>query len=128
MEYTPKRIEPIILDEGNIDGFDYIILSFGTHPAARIRIPPEHQFYKKIDVDSFNVDCHGGLEFAGDNLSYTNNICGWFIGWNYNKNGDYRYHNGQGKRKIIAKVKKWTTDEIKTEVENVIKQLIEKAG
>jgi len=127
MEYKPEIVSPIILDEGNFDGFGYLILSFGTHPAAYVRIPSKHQYYKK-HCDDIDIDCHGGLTFSGESPDIEPCKSGWWIGWDYAHYKDYLgfftlIKNMVDSDKTSSNEKKWTTLEIKAEVENVIKQL-----
>ena len=42
MEYRTERIV-LCLDKGIIDGFNYVIMSYGTHPCCYIQIPKEHR-------------------------------------------------------------------------------------
>jgi len=126
MEYKSNFCGPVILDEGNIDGLDYVIVSFGVYPAARVRIPESHKFYGETNLKKMDIQCHGGgLRFADDYLSYLDNSDGWWIGWNYDHDGDYglRY-DGRVRGGIrVIDGKQWTTEEILEEVKNVIKQL-----
>ena len=126
MVYTADRLEkPIILDKGNIDGFSYLILNFGTHPTAYVSIPIRHPFYKK-DCDDIDIDCHGGLTFSKDCLEIDLNKKVWWIGWDYAHTGDYLgFLEVMPSASLIKSVcdKKWATEEILSEVKNVIEQL-----
>lgn len=110
---------PIVLDKGNINGFSWFILSLGRHPTAYVGIPKGHKFFGKF-YDDINIGCHGGLTFCGDDFGFNpikiKDI--WWIGWDYAHAGDY-----MGYHKEETRTKKWTTEEIKEEVMNVIKQL-----
>lgn len=116
------------LDTGYCLGLLYYIISLGTHPCAYVRIPQEHQFYKK-EYDDIDIDVHGGLTYSRDYLWILENqkIDGWFIGWDYAHYRDYlgyemlpffqqfsEYHN---------KDKKWTTEEIFKDVKEVCYQI-----
>lgn len=121
MKYINER-DLVILDQGNYQDFDYVILSLGTHPTAYIRIPKGHRYYKK-HYDDINIDCHYGLTFSEDNLAFNpiNIQDSWWIGWDYAHCND---QIGSYKSESIGdETKKWTTTEILLEVKNVIQQL-----
>lgn len=118
---STKNIE--ILFQGSYNNFDFIIVSYGPHPCAYVKIPADHKYYKTC-YDDIDVDVHGGLTF-GDNLLHINigNPDDYYLGWDYAHFGDYSGHD------IIFQVekdlnKKWTTEEIFEEVKSVIDQLI----
>jgi len=114
MTYIANRIKEI-LDKGAIDGFDYVIVSYGPHPCAYIRIPEGHPFYDK-DYDDVALDVHGGLTYSG-NLSHLDGVePGFYLGWDYAHIGDYvGYYDSNDK--------KWTTEEILEEVKGAIAQV-----
>lgn len=122
MIYTTKRkIE--ILDSGYCLGLLYYILSLGAYPCAYVRIPQEHEFYKK-DFGSIDIDVHGGLTYSRDYLWVSENqrVEGWFIGWDYAHYGDYlgfvKFYSID-----INQDKKWTTEEIYKDVKEVCYQV-----
>jgi len=119
MQYQTTRIREV-LDEGNYKGFNYYILSLGTHPTAYVEIPKEHKCFQK-HYDECNVDCHGGLTFSNDTLwAGDDEKKGWFIGWDYAHYGDYVAMHYSFNDETD---KKWNTAEILEEVKNVIEQL-----
>jgi len=124
MNYQKERTT-IVLKKGNIEGFDYVIMSLGTHPTAYIKIPKGHKYYEK-DYDDINIDCHGGFTFAGKDFIF-NPIeikNSWWIGWDYAHSGDYMgYYETDSP--LAGSGKKWTTKEIYKEVKKVIQQLKE---
>lgn len=102
-----------VLDKGIHDGYNYYIVSFGTHPCAYVVLPPTNQFYGK-HYDEIPIDVHGGLTFG---CSFNPNINEMCIGWDYSHVGDYcSYFPNSDEHK-------WTTQEIRQDVYNVIKQL-----
>ena len=117
MVYSSER-KCETLDEGTIDGFDYIILNLGTHPTAYVRIPEDHKYFQK-GYDDVDVDVHGGLTYSGKKVSNTENE-GWWIGWDYAHYGDYA-----GYYAVMSDERKYTTRDILHDVKSVIKQLME---
>lgn len=125
MIYKPKY-ELEILHEETYKGFDYKVVSYGTHPCCYVAIRPELPIYK-VDYEDERVtllDCHYGVNFSdfrdfGDGKQ-------WYIGWDYAHCEDY---NGMYEHEIFKdfehkKRKKWTTEEMKLECIYVIEQLI----
>ena len=114
MKYSDTRaIEKIA--EGHYKGFDFYVLSLGTHPCAYIDV--SNTSLAGRHYDDINIDCHGGLTYS-ENQLVTVDKKGWFIGWDYAHLGDYQgslYYSGEGKQ--------WTTGEIVVECINVIEQI-----
>ena len=125
MVYVSKRCR-MMLDADIYKGFEYYILSLGTHPCAYVRIPEWHKFYHK-DYDNCYVECHGGMTYASDNLQITDGgdkVKGWFIGWDYAHYGDYMgYYEMFNSEYTGENNHRWTTEEILAEVKGVIEQL-----
>ena len=118
MVYQDECIREV-LDRGIIDGYEYFILSLGTHPTAYINIPANHPAYGK-EYEKIDIDVHGGLTYGERRLRLDDEkiINGWFIGWDYAHYGDM-FTASSYRRSDKA----WTTAEIHKEVENVIEQL-----
>lgn len=121
-----RKIE--LLDKGTCFGYEYYILNLGTHPTAYVKIPEPHPLYEKKYHDIYSYfDVNGGLTYSDNYLriSDTEEIEGWFIGWDYAHYGDYfggekmfpKYHRIGGKR--------WTTEEIIEEAVGVCRKLYE---
>ena len=113
-----------VLAAGEYLGFTYYILSLGTHPTAYIKIPEGHKYYKK-SCDDIDLNVHGGLTFASDELYLDNiiNINGWFIGWDYAHFGDYLGYEMMYSHSFVSEDKKWTTEEILEEVKKACEEL-----
>lgn len=106
-----------ILDNGIYNGYQYWIVSYGSHPCAYVQLPKNHLYYGK-GYDNIPINCHGGLTFSGEHES----ICdGFLIGWDYAHAGDY--HTFANPFITDEKLKRWTTEEILGEVMKVITQL-----
>lgn len=87
MIYTNHRQEAEQLAAGTFLGYNYYVLSFGTHPCAYVEIPRNNKYFGK-DYDDIPVYPHGGLTYSSDHLATVDHI-GWFIGWDYAHAGDY---------------------------------------
>lgn len=124
----PSR-EKVILDKGFFKDYEYIILNVGTHPCAYICLNTNSKFYRK-EYNEIPIDVHGGITFSEDKLyrvlEYSDEDDkevlktierDWIIGWDYNHLGDCNGSLGFCGRK-------YTTKEIKQEVEDAINQLI----
>lgn len=91
MIYTPTRQKAEILHKDELNGFEYFIVSFGTHPCCYIKIPEKHELfglsYDDVYESGYDVPCHGGLTYSDDHLLEEEK--GWYIGWDYAHLGDY---------------------------------------
>lgn len=124
MVYKPERnIE--LLYNNIYKGYHYYILSLGTHPTAYVELPKKHKFYNKsywgIEKES-NILVNGGLTYSENGLQIGNNTTlenSWFIGWDYAHCDDYYCFLDD----FYKDKKKWTTEEIIKDCENVIDQL-----
>lgn len=122
MEYTLKIKDRLILHEGNIDGYNFWIISYGSHPCAYVELPQTHPYYGKCDCDAYDLDInvHGGITFGNYGLGSIISQDKFLLGWDYNHYNDY---NCRDELYRLASGKKWTTEEIYKDVQNVIKQL-----
>lgn len=115
--YSKERCTRV-LDIGVYRGFDYVIVTYGMHPCAYVRVPDSHEYYGK-DTDEIPVECHGGITYAEHGLPQIGRKYGYYIGWDYGHCGDYvclPFCNEENR-------KKWTVNEIFEEVKNVVSQL-----
>lgn len=121
-----RKIE--VLDTGTCLRFFYWILNLGTHPTAYVKISESHKYYQK-HYDDIDIDVHGGLTYSKDHLwiSESQEIEGWFIGWDYAHYNDYAGYEEKLPEELRLKSsgKKWTTKEIREEVYKVCEQLRE---
>ena len=128
MIYEYERGQPaFVLDRGYFLGYEYLVISLGRHPCAYVCVDANNQYYGK-HYDDIHIECHGGVTFAEPTISFleysekykcmvrTSIKDKWIIGWDYAHYGDYSVFDRSGK--------KWTTQELKNECEQVIKQLI----
>lgn len=117
MVYCDKK-KPEILDSGEYKGHKYVILSLGSHPTAYVE--------NKIGVADYwdnildDIEVHGGFTYCGNAYWDENGIDKTdYLGWDYAHSGDLYYNS-----LFSENGKKWTTEEIFSEVKNVIEQLI----
>jgi len=123
MKYQTERTKQVLC-RGEYKGFNFVIVSYGTHPCAYVEIPKSHPLYE-TDYDCIDIDCHGGLTFDGDLLFVDDSLKGWYIGWDYAHPGDYvgymlGVYEDLG---TPCADKKWKTEEIYEEVKKVIEQI-----
>lgn len=113
-------------------GYEFFIISYGTHPCAYVKIPQNHPYYNKF-YDDLPVSCHGRLTYSGfgllDNAEFRHMITddnAYYIGWDYAHLGDYNvYRLDYLRNEFFNDGYKWTVPEIYEEVKDVIEQLIE---
>jgi hypothetical protein len=117
MEYKTNRIVDV-LDTGHYRGYDYMIISYGTHPCAYVAIPENHPLYEQALDDIPDFGAHCGLSFCDHFHRFGNRFC---IGWDYAHFGDY---NGYSEAQFTRE-RKWTTVAILAEVKSVIDQMNE---
>ena len=136
MIYKTKMGKAELLTNGEYNGYDYIVLSLGTHPCAYIVINENDKLYG-LDYDliheKFDIYCHGGLTYSEDYLNflefsqkYNCDVKSavhnqWVVGWDYGHDGDYM---GFDEDELMGG-KKWTTQEIVGECKELIDQLTE---
>ncbi|MBO7712522.1 MAG: hypothetical protein J6S85_03080 [Methanobrevibacter sp.] len=125
MEYTGPLKDRIVLADGQYKGYNFWIISYGTHPCAYVEIPKGHPYYGKCDGEAFDlpIDVHGGITYGDYGLHTIVDAEKFLLGWDYNHYNDYSCMNHH---LFMDNGKMWTTEEILEEVEYVIKQLIEK--
>lgn len=125
MVYTNKEKREW-LDHGVFKGFEYVIMSLGTHPTAYVGIP-KTEAYTIFHENRLSdlIDVHGGITYENSYIrdenknEYSNDK--WWIGWDYAHLYDYMPDNDYGQYR-----KKWTTEEILEDVKSVIDQIIER--
>lgn len=113
-DFNPMNERRELLAEGEINGYNYWIVSYQTHPCAYIELPVGHEFFGKTMYECERIHVHGGVTFSQSSLWDLVNDS-WVIGWDYAHNGDYTSYVQDGH--------KWTTQEILCEVVYVVRQL-----
>ncbi|MCM1230035.1 MAG: hypothetical protein NC489_07880 [Ruminococcus flavefaciens] len=123
MVYTTEYVTEL-LGHGVYNGYEYAIVSRGTHPCAYVKLPKDHSYYGK-DYDEIPVDCHVELTYADNCLDVMPEHSGWWIGWDYGHCCDYAGFMKSPEWSDIdtSHYKKWTSSEIFDEVKQVIEQL-----
>ena len=121
MVYSNRRITEVLL-EGEYLGYKWVIVSYGTHPCAYVKLPKNS---KLIPLDEgIPVACHGGITYTSSKglpqLKTAEKNEGCYIGWDYAHYGDQC-----GLNSLELGDKRWTVNEIQAEIRDVIIQLIE---
>lgn len=127
MIYSTLRSQEILY-RSQYNGFEYIVISYGIHPCAYVKIPKEHPLYG-MNYSEIDIECHGGLSFSGSLSEILNGEDGFWIGWDYSHYNDYdgSYEKSFGvATQYLQFTKKWSTDEIVEECEEVIDRIVEK--
>lgn len=120
MVYKKQR-ELVLLEYNNYKGYNYAVVSQGTHPCGYVEIPSKHPYYKKRYNDC-DILCHGGLTFSGklsDELALPSNT--FWLGWDYAHYGDlcgYDFLFG-----FMVNGKVYSTTDVVQECRYVIDQL-----
>lgn len=118
MIYTNNRHSHEQLASGTFLGYNYYVLSLGTHPCAYVEIPKNNKFFGK-DCDDISIVCHGGLTYVGRQLATVDHE-GWFIGWDYAHYGDY---SGYLPPSLNDRCTQYTTIEMVEDCKQVIMQI-----
>lgn len=119
--YYDHRIEPIRIADGEYRGIPFYVLSLGTHPCAYVNIAQSGI----MTIDPNDISCHGGVTYTSNRLATVEHE-GTFIGWDYAHWGDYNGYLGATNGYASVDDKRWTTEEIVAECENVIDQILGK--
>lgn len=121
MVYQKERTSKI-LDKGTFKGFDYVIVSYGSHPCCYVFLPENHKYFKKDYMEIIDkIECHGGLTFScmdKDFAPLPSDTNKWVLGWDYAHYDDYCGYYG-----LKLGGKKHTTTELLEDVKKVIDQL-----
>lgn len=119
MIYSDERKEGEILAHDVYCGYEFCIISRGTHPCAYVRIPFDDILYRYEDSILDNImKCHGGITWDKNyvnGLSKKDKNNDRWLGWAYVCLRDYYSH---GNRLI-----KWRTEEILEEIKEVVDRL-----
>lgn len=114
----------VTLDHEMYSGYEYLVVNFGSHPAAYVRIPKEHPYYEK-EFWNMKIKPHSDLSFGGTLEKY--NLEGFWIGWEYNLFGDFVA--GRTREYITEGWhKQYVTSEIIEKIHDVIDLLIDYAS
>ena len=126
MIYQSTRLNPpVVLESGEHNGYNYYVLSLGTHPCGYVEIPPESKYFN-VDYDYIPVECHGGLTYGRGFLHTVANVDDnrYFIGWDYAHYGDFVGYKLGGFDEITSYDRRYTTEDIVRECKDVIEQLV----
>lgn len=84
-----------VAKSGTINGIDFAIVSYGTHPCCYVRVNKDSKFYGKNYDKATNMICkihcpYGLFTFARDKLfAFEDDKDKWILGWDYAHSGDY---------------------------------------
>ena len=124
MVYSNRRITEVLL-EGEYLGYEWVIVSYGTHPCAYVKLPNNSKLIPS--GEEVPVSCHGGITYTSSKglpqLKVAEKNEGCYIGWDYAHYGDQCGLNSLELGNLGDK--RWTVNEIQTEIRDVIIQLIE---
>ena len=122
--YYGERLEkPVILENKEHEGYEYYIITLGTHPCCYVLLPKGHNYHGE-HYNDIPIECHFGLTYSRPTLLRDNIITGgeWVIGWDYAHLDDFYSHP------LGCPGHKWTLDELRNEVYEVIDQLVKYDG
>lgn len=136
MIYKQRMEKSEVLDNGNYKGYEYVVLSLGSHPCAYIILDENDKLYG-LHYDTvhkkYDIYCHYGFTYSEDYLNFLefsekykslvkSSIKGkWVLGWDYAHHGDYC---GWDTDNLLGG-KKWSTSEIVSECKEVINQIVD---
>ena len=119
--YTLDNAE--VLSRDFYKGYDYLVVSYGTHPCAYVALREGQPFYHASLCEDVHVQCHGGCTFAqwghGKFFNHTYKV----IGWDYGHYDDFSGSSIKWGTEWNARSKKWTTEEMVQECRDVIERL-----
>lgn len=123
--YYGQRLEkPLILEHGVCrNEYEYYIITLGSHPCCYVLLPRGDKYHGKF-YDDIPIEVHGGLTYSEPTLFRDNIIENgeWVIGWDFAHYGDYLSY----KLPLVEgdeKGKKWTLEELRRTVMEVVEQL-----
>lgn len=113
-----------LVEKGEYQGYEYFIVSYGTHPCCYVSIPKEDILFYNKDYNDLDICIHGGLTYSQRYL-WCADKTGWFIGWDYSHCYDYRKEKyfSEGLADDMEQCKVWTIDELRNHCQEVIKQI-----
>lgn len=115
MVYTGVR-KSTLLEKDNYKGYDFYVLSLGSHPCCYIDI-------KDSLVNTDELDVHGGVTYEEDHLwDGEKHIEGNFVGWDYAHSGDKTYF---GLFTPYCPGREYTTQELIHDCKDAIDQIVE---
>lgn len=118
------------LDHDEYKGYEYVIMSLGTHPTAYVGIPAGEAIalFQEENLEESNcINVHGGITYDNSFIrdenknEYSNGK--WWVGWDYAHLYDYMPDNDYGQYR-----KKWTTEEVFEDVRSVVDQIINRGN
>lgn len=119
MIYTDLTKEGEVLYNDTYKGYDFYVISYGSHPCCYILLDKKNPFYYQ-HYDDIPLDVHGGLTYSSKEHYLIDNKGKWIIGWDYAHYGDKF-----GNRTWSCGDHTWKTKELIKECINAIDRLEE---
>lgn len=129
MEYKyPKERYIQILAKDYYKGYEFFVVSYGTHPCAYVSIPEGKPYHEAKSWDDVNIICHGGCTYAStdkefEHIATCTEENTTVIGWDYGHYNDFSGRYLSDFSTTLFETKRWTTKEMITECKEVIEQL-----
>lgn len=132
-EYPGFLSDITLVDKGTIvrnkkiGNLRFVILRANFSWTAYVGVPEEHELAGK-DYDSIDVDCHGGLTYAGKGGDGFLPKGYYWFGWDYAHLGDYTWYEADDYHpKFLDRTndKKWTIEQVEHDSKETIKQFQE---
>ena len=121
MEYKLQFTKAEVLARDSHKGYEYAIISYGVHPCAYVAISEGQPYFRASSYEDVDLSMHGGCTFVDRGFDGIFDYDKKVIGWDYAHCGDFS--GTYLKCNSFRDSKKWTTQEIMEECENVIEQL-----
>jgi len=123
--YTQKPKREIVF-KSNYFGYDFIVISYGTHPCGYVRIPEDSKIFNwTLEEIKKHVRTHGGVNFFQSLGHIDKTLRGTrYIGWSYDLADDYNAHYAQYEGYEEYNFKKHSVAEIIIDCKKVILQLL----
>lgn len=118
--------ETKILKTGEYEGYNYVIVSCGLYPYVIIDNIDYDRIFPgdKKENKNFPVKLNFNLNNRDINLKQSSPN-DYYITWEYNKFNDYSGEFINNSNPIFSNKKKWTIEEIKEDIFNIINQMRE---
>lgn len=120
--YDGRLKNPKVLENQIYRNYEYYITTLGSHPCCYVLLPKGHRYYGEFYND-IPIKCHYGLTYSESELLDLVKNNEWVIGWDYAHIDDYISYD-------VMFVEadeyghKYTLDELRDDVYDVINQLV----
>ena len=73
--YGERLDKPLILENKEYEGYEYYIITLGSHPCCYVLLPKGHCYHGE-HYDDIPIECHFGLTYSEPTLLRDNIITG----------------------------------------------------